>query len=492
MSILNFTPLKGSQLRLACDTSHWSGVAYHRTCIVGGTPGPLIGGKDNPENCPWELKNGGFAMLMKSLEDAGFSPRTSPSSLTVETEVYFQLAILPLTQFAAKHFGDYLIRTAGFPVATSFISAHTACTGEAVILSCISWELGRATVYILVPSTWSASLQVRFTPQPYCDVKTLDLTITFLTDGNEVYQEGFSLRNYWDVFDPVASVEASYMFHASIDYAYRVARVMEDTYKGLLSGRTGVRLLPWKEAVNTEMYRHQLGIIFRRWDSDPVFMDRLSDLVGDTVNVTGTAWKAAWLIGNTILAMMYGVRKDEDTYNMPEGSFDKTGWRSTCGLSDAMGRLVRRYVFNHNMADKRWVIKLLDTKRPYKVLLYDTDSLYTSRVPLWTQEDVLLLPFDTQPKLPEHDAMTVKDFREYIISNKKCFPGTLSNTHGALQWTNWRSFESALAVLAADDSSSPSPVPDWNHTLNVFWHVTTCIKAEESMRILNQIMEGNA
>ena len=68
----------------------------------------LIGGKDNPENCPWELKNGGFIMLMKSLEEAGFSPRTSPSSLTVETEVYFQLVIMPLTQFAAKHFGDYL------------------------------------------------------------------------------------------------------------------------------------------------------------------------------------------------------------------------------------------------------------------------------------------------------------------------------------------------------------------------------------------------
>lgn len=489
MNILNFTSLKRSQLKLPGDPSHWSGaVPYTRNFMVGGLPDMLIAEKDDPENSPWELNNGGFAVLMKSLEDTGFSPRTSPSSLTVETEVYFHITVMPLTQFAAKHFGDYLKIRAGFPVPTSFISAYPACTGEAVILSCVAWELGRATVFVLVPSTWSASLQVRFTPQPYCDVKTLDLVLTFMTGQNEIYQEGFSLRNYWDVFDPVASVEASHMFHASIDYAYRIARVMDDMYTSQLNGNIRAKLIPWKEAVNTEMYRHQLGIIFRRWDSDPVFMDRLSDLVGDTVNVTGTAWKAAWLLGNTIKTMMYGVRREDDRYGMPEGSFDKTGWHSTCGLSDATGSLVQRYVFNHNMTDRRWIIRLLDTKRPYQVLLYDTTSLSADKVPLWTQEDVLLLPFDIQPKPPEHDAMTVKDLREYIVSNKKCFPGTL--VHSALRWSKWRSFESALAVLAADDSASPSPVSDWNHAVNVFWSVATCGKAEESMRILNQLMEG--
>lgn len=492
MNVLSFSPLKGSQLRLSCDTSHWSGMPYTRPLLTGGVPNMLIGGKDNPENCPWELKNGGFIMLMKSLEEAGFSPRTSPSSLTVETEVYFQLVIMPLTQFAAKHFGDYLKIIARFPVATSFVSAYTTCADEAVILSCIASEFGKAVVYVLVPATWSASPQVRFTPQPYCDVKTLDLNLTFLTDRNEFFQEGFSLRNYWDVFDPVASVEASYMFHASIDYAYRIAKVMDDTYRGMFSGRTGARLMPWKDAVNTEMYRHQLGIIFRRWDSDPVFMDRLSDLVGDTVNVTGTAWKAAWLIGNTIQTMMYGVSRDDDSYGMPEGSFDKTGWHSTCGLSDGMGRLVRKYIFNHNIVDRRWVVELLGTKRPYKVLLYDAAYLHTRKVPLWIPEDILLLPFDTQPKPPEHNAMTVKDFREYVVSNKKCFPGTLSSIPCALRWTKWDSFERALAVLAADNSSSPLPVSDWNHTVNVFWSVTTCFKAEKSMQILNQLMEGTA
>ena len=350
----------------------------------------------------------GLNGFLRVLENAGYSVRVMPGNCRIETmpgttirvgklhDQYDTFRVFSSLSIERSIFRPEITEILVYPKekATVISIVNTAGRGSmiAVLVEGDPWVADTVT-YLVNDLPNDFSVEVQF------DLLYVDSE----PDRPVPHRLYLVLTHYYSVFNPDVSLTPQALFSHSIDYVFRTGKVLIDTLRAESQGGFP-SLLTWEGVVNTEIYRDQIDIILRRWDADPLFIERLSDQLCRK-NLQGT--KAMWVMDNIVQPVLFGVSWG-GAYVLPSGKFTKDGWQSTEDLPN-----LKRVLTEMRRREIKgcFSITVPDTKEPLMLMPYEAITPYTT--PAWFQENLIVLPYSGQITEPKRQ-MSRKDVRIYL------------------------------------------------------------------------------
>lgn len=350
----------------------------------------------------------GLNGFLRVLENAGYSVRVMPGNCRIETIPGTTIRVGKLhDQYdVVRVFSSLSINRSVFRPEITEILVYPK--EKATVISIVNITGRGSMIVVLVEGDpWVAdtvTYLVNDLPNDFSVEVQFDLLYVDSEQDRPVQHLLYlTLTHYYSVFNPDVSLTPQALFSHSIDYVFRTGKVLIDTLRAQSQGGSP-GLLTWEGAVNTEIYRDQIDIILRRWNADPLFIERLSDQLCRK-NLQGT--KAMWVMDNIVQPILFGVSYS-GADALPSGKFTKDGWQPTEALPNLEGLL--RETRRREMK-KCFSVTILDIKEPLLLIPYDAVTPYTA--PAWLQENLIVLPYAGQITEPNRQ-MSRKDVRIYL------------------------------------------------------------------------------
>lgn len=348
--------------------------------------------------------------ILLALENAGYSVRTQPDDCCVETFPGTDIWVSSVNGVYSKvcAFSTRMVNKATFPpTETDVLVYHRDC---ATIISLVNIKVQVSRVLVLVSGEFWLGQNVKYSVCPDLDGFTAEFKFDLVdnTPGKAPRQDSLylTLMHYYSVFNPNISLEPIALFSHNIDYVFRIGRVLIDKITADALGRNP-SVITWDNAVDTEIYRHQLDIIFRRWNADPLFVERFADQLRKK---TLQGSKARWIADNLLQPVLFGTDRDGTSHTLPCGKFDKNGWQPTEQLPD-LERVLREY--RQSTVPGCFNIAFVTGLTELVLLPYAAISGYNA--PAWLRVPIVLPYTGNLPEPKKH--MSAKDLKAYLKKN---------------------------------------------------------------------------
>lgn len=417
--------------------------------------------------------------ILLMLENAGYSVRIRPDLCCIETFPGTEIWVSSVNGVYSKArvFSTQMVNRTAFPPTETDVLVYRR--DRAVIISLVNIEVQISRILVLVPGEFRLSQEVRYSIHPDLDDFTAEFKFDLVSNapGGGLQQDSLylTLMHYYSVFNSDISLAPITLFSHNIDYVFRIGRVLTDKIAAEAQGFDS-SIITWENAVDTEIYRHQLDIIFRRWNADPLFVERFADQLRKQ---TLLGSKARWIAGNLLQPVLFGTDRGGTPHALPCGKFDKNGWQPTEQLPD-LERVLREY--RQSTVQDCFHVAFVTGLTELVLLPYAALRGYNA--PAWLHVPIVL-PYTG--KLPEpKKQMSVKDFKAYLKKNADKIKAGVSRLRKYLGGA--QDYKESLENFLINMPSAGTYLHQWNKVVDSYMSEQAVAVVTESIKTVNALL----